>query len=305
MTSILSFKEKVCIEGLLPERALLRLRRAGIDVYNLQKTQKNRIVFLIKKKDIEKLFAIYPNVCYNGNVHSAYTAQRLGAVGAMKYVEKARKRVGLLLGGLLCFALTAASEPLVFSVECAGSAVYEREVRAALDEADFGVFKPYKTGKEDEICAKILALDGVEYCSVKKTGHRLIVEVQTSPFPALVTQKGKMAAAHSGTIRSMTVLRGTALKKVGESVQAGDILVEDSFDDGIGGQVRVEIIARVRIACVWEREMEAQSAEEAFAQGYLELGLSERDEIKKTEITQTETGYFVRIEYEAVETLNF
>ena len=114
-----------------------------------------------------------------------------------------------------------------------------------------------------------------------------------------------MVAKHSGTIRSITVLRGTALKKVGESVNAGDILVENAFEDERGGQVRVEIIARVRIACVWESEIHAESAEEAFAQGYLGLGLSEKDEIKKTEITQTETGYFARIEYEVIETLNF
>ena len=59
-------KEKILLEGLMPERALLRLRRAGIAVYNVQKIKKNRIVFLIKKKDSEKVFAIYPKMCYSG-----------------------------------------------------------------------------------------------------------------------------------------------------------------------------------------------------------------------------------------------
>ena len=298
-------KEKIAIEGLLPERALLRLRRAKISVYNLKKTEKNRIVFLVKKKDIEKVFAIYPNLCYNGGVNSIYKAQDLGSVGIAKYLDKARKRVGLVLGGLLCLAIATASEPLVLAVDFVGTEVYAREAYSALEEAGFGIGKPYQRGKEDEICAKLLALEGVEYCSVKKSGYRLIFEVRTSSFQSPTLRKGKMQALHSGEILSMTVLRGTALREIGERVQAGDILVEDGFESEREGYVRVEIIARVRVACVWEKEISAENAEKAFAQGYLELNLSDKEEIKRTEIKETENGYFVRIEYEAVETLNF
>ena len=59
------FRERMIIEGLMPERALLRLRRAQIPIYNLKKIKKNQILFTVKRKDVEKVFAIYPNLCYN------------------------------------------------------------------------------------------------------------------------------------------------------------------------------------------------------------------------------------------------
>ena len=48
----LRFYERVAIHGIMPERALLRLKRAGIAVYKLQKPQKNRVEFCVNKKDI-------------------------------------------------------------------------------------------------------------------------------------------------------------------------------------------------------------------------------------------------------------
>ena len=50
------FKDRFLIEGVMPERALLRLKRAGISVFNVKKPQKNQILFSISKKDSEKVF---------------------------------------------------------------------------------------------------------------------------------------------------------------------------------------------------------------------------------------------------------
>ena len=55
-------RDKILIEGLMPERALLRLRRVGIGVYNAKKIEKNQILFSVNKKDTEKVFAIYPTL---------------------------------------------------------------------------------------------------------------------------------------------------------------------------------------------------------------------------------------------------
>ena len=299
------FKEKILLEGLMPERALLRLRRAGIPVYNAKKLKKNQILFHVKRKDTEKVFAIYPNVCYNNSVYSPYTVKKLGAVGALKYVEWAKRRVGLLLGGLLCIALVLLSESLVFDIEFKGTDIYAREVRIALEEAGIKLFSPYVEGKEDLICSKLLTLDDVEFCSVGKVGHRVIVEVQTSPFPQRETDKNAMQAKHSGEIIAMTVLRGTPLKKIGDTVHEGETLVGNWFKTEEGGQVRVEIIARVRVACTWEADVEAENEEEAFAKAYLSLELSEKDELKKIEIVDNNGLYHVKIGYEAIETVNF
>jgi len=297
--------DRIRIEGLMPERALLRLKREGIPLYQVKKIQKNAILLLVRRKDRQKVFAIYPNVCYNGTANCAYTTAYLGGVGVAKLVDFCKHRVGFLLGGLAFCILTLAADSFVFGVEFVGTGVYARETAQALEESGVRLFAPYKKGSEDMVTAKLLTLDSVEFCSVQKIGHRLRVEIRTSPFQKPSLARGEMQAKHTGEIVALTVLRGSALKKEGDEVWTGETLVGDWFSTIEGEQVRVEPIARVQIACVYEGAHEkAQSAEEAFAQAYLSLSLGERDEVREQTVTQTEKGFHVKISYVVTESMN-
>ena len=298
------WQERFLLEGYMPERALLRLRRAEIPLFRVQKTAKNRILFSVNRKDAEKVFAIYPNMCYNKGENSAYAVKRLGAEGLGKYLYALKNRLGLLVGGVLCLVLVGASQRLVLSVDFVGSECYRRETLQALDEAGIRQFSLYRSGQEDLVCAKLLALDGVEFCSLKKSGNRLAVEIRLSPFQTLQAESGNMTAKHDGTVQSMTVLRGSPFKKIGDTVRKGELLVENCFTTEQGGQVRVEIIARVCIACAWEGEIEAESKEQAFAKAYLALGLTEQDTLQETKIENNGKTYRVSIRYQAIETMN-
>ena len=245
------------------------------------------------------------NMCYNNSANAAYKVKALGAEGVGKYLEKAKDRVGLLLGGLLCFVLVNMAQPLVLSVEFIGTSVYKREALQTLEEVGIRQFAPYTKGKEDLVCAKLLALDGVEYCSVKKTGNRVAVEMRLSPFPSATTDKGNMQAKHSGEIVAMTVLRGSPLKKIGDTVRAGDTLVENCFFTEQGGQVRVEIIARARIACTYEEKIAAADEESAFATAYLQAGLTGKEILSARSVTKQDDGYLVTLNYTVVESMNF
>ena len=299
------FKQTLSIEGVMPERALLRLKRAEIAVYNVKKEEKTRIVLQVKKKDVEKVFAIYPNVCYNVSVYSPYVVKKIGAKGLFKGLETLKKRTGLWLGGILFAVLTLFANTFVFGVDIVGAAAYEREALIALEQGGIKRFAPYQSGKEDEICARLLAIENVEFCSVKKKGMRVQVEIRTSNFQTSSFVDGDMQAKHTGEILALTVLRGTALKKIGDKIAAGETLVESRFQPEGTGQVRVQVIARARIACTYEAEISAIDEESAFAAAYLELGLTDKDEIEETCVEKSENGYFVRILYTAVETLNF
>ena len=289
----------------MPERALLRLKRAQIPVYNVQKPQKNRILLSVPRKDIEKVFAIYPNVCYNKDTHSPYFVRKLGGRGLGFQLSKLTKRTGLLLGGLLFCATSLFLDGFVFGVEVVGARAYTREVYEALEENGVRTFAPYKGGKEDLICAKLLALDGVEFCSVKKTGGRLVVELRQSPFQTPKYEDGAMWAKHSGKIENITVLRGSALKKAGDEVKQGEALVGDWFFLEDGGQVRVQPIARVRIACVYEALVQAEDEETAFWEAYLSLRLEEGDTVLEKRVEQKDEGYLVSLRYAVTETVNF
>ena len=302
--SLCFWRERILLEGWMPERALLRLRRAQIPLFNAKKIAKNRILFSVKRKDVEKIFAIYPNMCYNNSTTSAYKVKTLGAEGVGKYLKVMQNRVGLLVGGALCIALVMASQALVFSVDFVGSTCYRYEALQVLDEAGIREFTPYRQGQEDLVCAKLLALDGVEFCALKKTGNRLAVEIRLSPFPTVKTETGNMQAKHYGEVLAITVLRGSPHVKIGDTVRKGETLVENCFTTEQGGQVRVEIIARVCIACAWEGEIEADSEEEAFAKAYLAIGLTDQDTIQKTTIENNGKAYRVNVTYQAIETMN-
>ena len=128
------FRTRLRIDGVMPERALLKLRRAGIALYRVKKVQKTQILFDVKGKDIEKVFAIYPNVCYNSSGYSPYTATRVGEVGLAKAYAWAKSRLGLLIGGLAFCALTLFADSLVLGVEVVGTRAYTRDVKSILAE---------------------------------------------------------------------------------------------------------------------------------------------------------------------------
>ena len=285
----------------MPERALLRLRRAGVSLYDIQKTAKNRILFSVKRRDKEKVLALYPK---NEVETTAYRVKHLHTEGLGRCIAFAKRRVGLLIGGVMSLALVMVSQPLVFSVDIIGGECYRRDVLRALDEVGIRRLAPYKKGQEDLVCARLLAMDGVEYCTMKKTGNRLTVEIRQSSFPKVKTEKGKMQARHDGRVLSITVLRGSPLKQIGDTVRKGETLVEDYFLTEQGGQVRVEIIACVCIACVWEGEIEANGEEEAFAKAYLIANLTEQDTLQKTTIENNGKTYRVTMQFQAVETIN-
>ncbi len=292
------------IEGIMPERALLRLRRGGISLYNLQKTQKNVILFEVTKKDVEKVFAIYPNVCYNSSTYTPYKVRLLGGVGITKGLDFCKKRVGFVLGALAFAAITLAADGLVLGVDVVGITAYERDSRIALAENGIAPFAFYPKGKEDMVTAKLLTLDGVEFCSVKKVGNRVRVELQGSPLTTTRLQKESMTARESGTLLSLTVLRGTPLKQVGEEVQRGEALVGNWFCTETGEKVGAEPIARARIACTYERTYPSADEEQAFAQGYLDAALTATDEILEWTVTQREEGFHVKISYLLLQSVN-
>ena len=298
-------KVRYIIEGIMPERALLRLKRAQIAVYHVKKTQKNQILFSVKKKDSEKVFAIFPNPCYNNSVYSAYTAKRLGVFGGWRAFESLKKRTGFIVGGLLFCALTLFADGFIFGVRFVGTDIYAREAVIALEENGIKPFARYSKGSEDLVCAKLLKNKGVEFCSVQKQGLYAVVEVRLSPFLERAPVKGDMISGRSGTLLSIVALRGTPQKKAGDKVRAGETLVSGYFETLSGEKKTVEVIARASVACTYEKSLQAASAEEAFAKAYLELGLLERDQITKKTIEERNNEYVVTIEYTVFQTINF
>ena len=207
------------------------------------------------------------------------------------------------MGAILFCAVTAFADGFVFGIRFEGNEAYAREACATLARYGIKPFALYKSGNEDLIAATLLSIPDMEFCSVQKRGLWAVVEMRLSPKTSAPMIKGNMRAAHTGTIVAFTTLSGTPTKKVGDSVRTGDTLVEGYILSENGKQKTVAPVARVSIACVYEAVHTVKSEEEAFAAAYLEIG--EGVTQIKTLIIPTQTGYGVRIEYTAVESINF
>lgn len=173
---------RLLIEGMMPYRALNRLKREGICLKDVKKRKKNQIVCVVDAKDVEKVFAIYPKVCYNGGGYTAYIVRIMPFYGLQRRWEFAKKRLGLWLGVVLFLLLTVASNEFIFRIDVVGEPSYEAAVTEILKKSGVEKFRRYDLENADLITAEILRLNEVSFCSVRKIGSTLVVEVHTSPF---------------------------------------------------------------------------------------------------------------------------
>ena len=287
------------IRGLLPERALMRLRKANIPLYDVRKPQKDLLTFCVKDKDKNKVFAAYQSM---ENI-THYAVRSLGKTGVGKGVDWAKRRLGFILGGCLFCIATLFMDGVVLGVDFTASNVYQREALAILEEHGVKTFACYKRGKEDLICARLLKLDGVEFCSIKKSGLRLQVEMRVGNGFATTYQTGDMQAKHTGTLLSLTALKGERKKSVGDRVNVGETLVGEWIESETGGR-KTQVIARASIACEYECVVEVDDERTAFALAYFEAGIESEDRLIEKQIAATEKGFQVKLSYIAVESFN-
>lgn len=243
-------KEQWRVSGIMPEKVVDRLQKAGICVFQVKKVEKKQILFCINKKDIEKAFAIYPNMCYNSSRESVYTFTRVSARSDREKKILKNRFVGIALGIAVFFLTVTASSPLVFGIDVVGANVYEREVIEILASEGIRLFAPYRSGREEKLTAKILALPSVEFCSVQKRGGAVRVEIRLNAFSTSEREAGDMLSPCDGTVINGVALGGTMLKRTGEKVGAGEPLVGAYFVTAEETRVTATVVAKVKLLCV-------------------------------------------------------
>jgi hypothetical protein len=253
-------------------------------------------------------------MCYNKATSSAYLVRDCGGAGLQKAVDFFKKRVAFLLGALLFCIGCLAVEPYVFGVKIVGSSVYEREIKQTLEEFGAKPFYKYPLKNQEKITARLLCLDGVEFCSVQKRGNQVVVEMRLDPLSKAQISTGDMRAEKSGEIVSIVALSGTPLKKAGDFVALGEKIVGGYFQTQSGEYKGVKPIARVRISCVSEENVSAKSQEEALANFLLSLDFRHEFNILEKQISpasqeennqdKQEKMFHVKIKYIFTQTIN-
>ncbi|MBQ8427750.1 MAG: sporulation protein YqfD [Clostridia bacterium] len=288
-------KERLQLTGVCPERALARFNRQGIAVFQAVKENATTLCFSVRRQDVKKVLSIYPDARYQQNGY-AYSVRPLPPRGWLKILRGLRNRIGILVGGLAFVLTLTIGERFLLKIEVDAPAVYQAQVAETLQRNGIKQYLPYQKGKEDLICASLLALDGVSYCSVKKSGSVLYVVLKTNSFSNPQTDV-ELLAERSGTLLRLVVLRGTAVKEEGTEVKRGERLVEGALYSESGERMPTKAVAYAQLACTYRQRHLVESEQEAFAAAYLQLDLQDGGEVTSCQIQKTENGYDVTIGY--------
>lgn len=276
------------LEGLSVHRAVDRLRREGIAVLSARRIEKNGLKITVNANERKKAFTILQGSCYN--------IKKCRPAGVLRLAQRVSRAAGAFVGALAVLPCVLFLQGRVLRIEVTGSGAYlEPEIMAVLSAKDVGYFSAMPA--PNAVVPEILSLPRVHFCSVKGENGILTVRVEVGDETSPLAARPLLSPA-KGTVEELTVLRGTPLAQVGDSVERGQEIVGDYVLRGEERE-RCIVVARVRIAYPVSREYELDE-ERARLQAMLDFG-----EISDLHTTKTATGWRVEGTGHAEGTMNF
>lgn len=205
---------------------LEKIKRAKVPILNIAEKSETEFIIRVRYKDYSKVIAILENVWYNK------TVKYNGVIGVVRFITR---HAALIISAILFITAAYLIDNLMFFTEINGVSVYhEARIDAILKERGAKAFNPFSSfdlsGAEKAILADN---ELIAFVSVKKRGNTLVVDAEYKSEENIRNDKPQtIFSSHSGTLTSLTVYRGRALKSVGDFVHSGEAVVEGVIDDG-------------------------------------------------------------------------
>ncbi|MBR4050840.1 MAG: sporulation protein YqfD [Clostridia bacterium] len=158
------------------------------------------------------------------------------------FLNKYRRRSGLLIGFVLFIAIISVMSSMVWTINIRGNSVTtNEEILAVLAEAGLepGVFCDKLNAAEIRFFA-LSRLENVTYIAINLMGSAVNVEVtERTPVPPLISGEAPcdVVSAIDGQIAVLEVYEGTKMYEPGEAIRAGDVLA-GGFVELADGSVR-------------------------------------------------------------------
>ncbi len=239
-----------------PEGLLEGFRGRKIEVKNVR-IGENFVKFTADWKDNKKIFAFCNNMCYNINV-----LRFSGRVAPLRFILK---NIGIVLGAVAFCAAVVLSDGIVTDISCPGDAARkEKEIRALLKpyEVVEGILR-FPGNDFTELEKKILSSSSdLTFVSVKKSGHKLIIEAfcEKTPIERFRPDKTEILSPVNGTVLKIHVISGKAAVSSGQKVTEGDLLVSGVYE--LKGEERItKAVAEIEIAA--ERQVKTEVSDES------------------------------------------
>lgn len=291
----------VCVTAPI-ETVIKKLSKNKIAIFNVKK-QKNTVIFQVREEYIKKVFAIFSHPCYNMVIRDISEKS--------KYLSFTAKRFGVFVGCVLFVALSVFSQSFILKIKVTGSGSYLKDDIISLMRENgveegkyfFGLNKPVAE-------SSILALPNVTFCSVKKSGAILVVDVQAEGGEGGFEQinRAPLHAEVSGRVANIVALCGTIAVNVGDEVQVGDALICPYEVGADGNLYDCVVVGYAEITCSKTLSVNAQSeSEESLKDAYsATLVYTENPEIISHTVKRIDNGvvYEITFSYSHVCSIN-
>lgn len=221
--------------------------------------------------------------------------------GTRQRVNALIKKAGLILGMLVFFVGAFFADNILLKVSYCGDYNYfYRDIQAVLERNSVKKYSRFSDIDCTDLSEQIYAQNPlICYSSVKKQGNFLIIEVKKSQdYSANIdTSKMELKATVDGKILELKVYRGVAIKKVGDEVKKGDLIVSGERVEE--GKIYPSfVLARVAILKTYEYSEKGEDTIEARAQALARAKLICGAEDYYFEQTTCEKGkILVKLEY--------
>lgn len=217
------------IEGVALSAFLRQLDKQGVFVTNVHYTDATTVRFAILKKDVAKLIPIRRR--YRSKI-------RIVSRHGIPFLWRTLwKRPVLLVGGALMLLVVWWASQRIWCIQTSGAtALQQQELTVLLEEHELYVgCKPKEDAlitASDDLTAQ---LTDAAWVALNRNGIFLTVTV--CPIQKQTEETESFARSHvvaekEGVVLSIFVRRGTALCKMGDVVQSGDVLISGAVDYG-------------------------------------------------------------------------
>lgn len=227
LTQWLTGRRTVSVAAVDAARLLELLRRTGLLYTDFRTSPDGRLSVVTSRRSARRTEALAPSFGI-----TTLTVTSCG--GLPDLLDRARRRPGLWVGGLLGLCLLWLSGQYLWDVRVSGNErLTARDVCEDLEACGLTVGSSLRGFKADVLENQVLLHDKrLSWISVNRQGTVAYVQVREAAYPEPKPDEGpaNLVAARGGCIERIELTDGNLLVRAGQEVREGQLLVSGLYD---------------------------------------------------------------------------
>ena len=247
--------------------AMTALRNAGCSIWELDAPDPLTIRFSVGRRDWKSLSQLMQK--------RGESLRVLSTDGYFWQLVSLRKRPILVFGMLLLMAMSLWLPSRILFVQIEGNvSVADRQILEAASQCGIRFGSSRRLVRSEKVKNNLLErMPSLSWAGVNTYGCRAVITVRERSTPESSEVAGAVSsivATQDGVIQQMVVLRGSAACKVGQTVQAGQVLISGYTDCGLTiqateakGEIFAQTNRNIYAVCPTVGEKRGQQTESA------------------------------------------